>query len=109
MTVDVSRDSVDVGRVIVGDSMQIVYVLKNIGKSPLHIEDVVPSCDCITAEFSHKEVVSGGSTSIVLTYKAEGPPGYLYRTADVICNSVSPIELVFTGYIDDFNGIVSKD
>ena len=108
-TVEVSCDSVDIGRVSVGDSIQIVYVLKNIGKTPLYIEDVELSCDCTTAEFSHEEVVSGDSTTIILTYKAEGSPGYLYRTADVICNSVSAIELVFTGYIDDFNGIVSKD
>lgn len=100
-TVEVSCDSIDIGRVSVGDSIQIVYVLKNAGEHSLYIEDVLPSCDCTTAEFSHEEVVSGDSTTIILMYKAEGSPGYLYRTADVICNSVSPIELKLTGYVGD--------
>lgn len=98
-TVEVACDSFDVGCMSVGDTIQVSFVLKNTGGIPLYIEDVVPSCDCITAGFSREKVAIGDSTEIKLKYKAEGSSGYLFRTADVVCNSDSPIELIITGFI----------
>lgn len=61
---EVACDSFDVGCMSVGDTIQVSFVLKNTGGSPLYIEDVVPSCDCITAGFSREKVAMGDSTEI---------------------------------------------
>lgn len=98
-TVEIRQDSIDIGYVNMGDSIEIPYVLKNSGSSALLIKDIIPSCDCTTASFSSKEVAPGDSTTIVLTYRAEDSAGYLYRTAEIVCNTRQHAELTFTGHV----------
>lgn len=99
-TVEVYQDSIDIGCVHIGDTVKLSYSIKNTGDHPLYIEDVLPSCDCITASYPSAEVIPGDTAAIVLTYEVEGAPGFMYRTAEVVCNSNTLIELTFTGEID---------
>lgn len=99
-TVEVFQDSIDIGCVHIGDTIKLSYLIKNTGDNPLYIEDVLPSCDCITASYPNAEVIQGDTAAIVLTYEVEGAPGFMYRTAEVVCNSDTLIELTFTGEID---------
>ena len=81
------------------DSAIIDYMIWNIGNAPLVIQDILPSCDCTTARFDKKDVLPGDSMVVTLIYHPESISGYLYRTAEVVCNSKSAIELTFTGKI----------
>ncbi len=98
-TVQVVCDSVDIGTILAGDSAIIDYMIWNIGNAPLVIQDILPSCDCTTARFDKKDVLPGDSMVFTLIYHPESISGYLYRTAEVVCNSKSAIELTFTGKI----------
>ena len=95
-SVKIICDNVDIGTPAIGDTIQIEYVLQNTGDSPLVIQEVLPSCECTTTRFDKRAVPPGGLTTITLIYHVDNVSEYWYRTAEVLCNSDTPLNLIFT-------------
>ncbi|MEO6326674.1 MAG: DUF1573 domain-containing protein, partial [Thermoanaerobaculia bacterium] len=77
------EDKKDVGIVAKGEAIKQVYVVKNAGKSDLHITDVKPSCGCTVPDFD-KVIKPGGEGKITLTVDTKNFQGAISKTALVI-------------------------
>lgn len=76
----VPEDKKDVGTVPKGEPIKHVFVLKNTGKSDLHVTDVKPSCGCTVPEFD-KVIKPGGEGKVTLTVDTKNFSGPISKTA----------------------------
>jgi hypothetical protein len=73
------------------------FVLKNIGKQPLRITDVITSCGCTTVEFPKEEIRVGERATLHVTYQADSPES-VDTTIKVYANvAEAPVVLRITG------------
>ena len=78
------------------------FVLRNIGKSLLVIQDVNTSCGCTEVTYSKEPVRPGDSILLDVSYKAE-TPGSFNKTITIYCNAnSSPIVLRIMGDADGY-------
>ena len=77
------EDKKDVGVVAKGEAIKQIFVVKNTGKSDLHITDVKPSCGCTVPDFD-KVIKPGAEGKITLTVDTKNFQGPISKTALVI-------------------------
>ena len=77
------EDKKDVGVVAKGEAIKHAFVVKNAGKSDLHITDVKPSCGCTVPDFD-KVIKPGAEGKITLTVDTKNFQGPISKTALVI-------------------------
>lgn len=90
--------SFDFGRIPQGKPVTHNFVITNIGKDPLFIENVQASCGCTTPEWSKEAVDGGKSTEIKVGYNSasEGP---FEKTITVVYNKGQMKTLVIKGNV----------
>ena len=73
------------------------FILTNIGKELLVINDVITSCGCTIVEYSKEPIQIGKSLNLKVKYQAEHPE-HFNKTITVYCNTKdSPIQLKISG------------
>jgi hypothetical protein len=60
------------GKVFYGDKVSHTFVVKNVGKEPLHIKKVDVDCGCTKAVKGDSEIAPDGKTEIVVEFDTEG-------------------------------------
>ncbi len=65
-----TSDVVDMGKIPLGTPKTVTFTVKNVGKAPLIIETVTPTCGCTTKEFTQEPIMPGKMGKIVATYNA---------------------------------------
>lgn len=98
-TVIVDTNEVDLGEIIPGTKHSVKYKIYNSGKHTLYIENILPSCDCTTVKCDKQKADPGKCVTVTLTYKAEDFSGFVYRTAEVECNTEETVILTLSGTI----------
>lgn len=73
-SLDIPVPLTDLGTVLEGEPLSVVFKLKNSGKGSLHIRRVKAGCTCILADFPY-EVPGGGHAQIRLTIDTLGIHG----------------------------------
>ena len=76
----VVEDRKDVGTVPKGEAIKHVFVLRNTGKTDLHVTDVKPSCGCTVPEFD-KVIKPGAEGRVTLTVDTKNFSGPISKTA----------------------------
>lgn len=95
--IQLTRQNIDLGTFDWKKEQNAQIVIKNIGKIPLVINDVITSCGCVRVEFDNTPVLSEKSVSMEVFYKAEHPE-YFLKTIRIYCNvENSPLQLKITG------------
>jgi len=84
-TVELNKDSVNLGKFSFQSTKIASFQLRNIGKDPLVVQSVNTSCGCTVAKYDKKPITQGETTTVVLEYKPNSL-GYFSKTADVVCN-----------------------
>lgn len=59
------------------------FSFRNNGPDPVRIGSVSVSCSCVSAQFPHKDIPSGGTGTITLEFSPAGGAGKTHRYADV--------------------------
>lgn len=65
-----TSDVVNMGKIPVGTPKSVTFTVKNVGKAPLIIETVTPTCGCTTKEFTQEPIMPGKMGKIVATFSA---------------------------------------
>ena len=74
----------DFGDILVDDGpVSCTFVLKNTGKDPVTILEVVTSCGCTDAEWTREDILPGKTGKISATYKNEDGPVYFDKNLTV--------------------------
>jgi hypothetical protein len=96
-SVEVDKTKHDFGNIMVEESNEVVFQLKNTGTYPLTIHNVSASCGCTTVEWDKQPAKQRESVQIRMKIKPD-EEGYFDKTIDVYCNTEkSPIKLIISG------------
>lgn len=95
--VSLSKDKFDLGDFSWNEERETEFVISNVGKLPLVINDVITSCGCTTVDYTKKPVPPGENAILKINYKAEQPE-YFNKTITVYCNAENaPLKLEISG------------
>lgn len=95
--VSVDKYTISLGHFDWQEKQKASFVLKNIGKSLLVIQDVNTSCGCTEVTYSKEPIQPSGSVVLDVSYRAE-TSGSFDKTITVYCNAnSSPIVLRIMG------------
>lgn len=73
------------------------FILKNIGRNRLVINDVITSCSCVSVDYNKSPIEIGGEFRLTVKYKAEYPE-YINKSILLYCNvKDAPIKLKIKG------------
>ncbi len=73
-----------------GTDMYLSWRIANVGKDPLVLTDIQPSCGCISEDLSKNNIVlPGEETTLKFKFKTEGYTGYVRHTIRLYGN-ISP-------------------
>ena len=95
--VSLLKDKVDLGDFSWNKEREAEFVISNVGKLPLVINDVITSCGCTKVDYTKKPILSGENIILKIKYKAEHPE-HFNKTITVYCNAEgSPFHLKISG------------
>jgi hypothetical protein len=63
-------DAIDMGKIPQGTPATVTFVVTNIGKEPLIIEQANPTCGCTIGDFTKEPIMPGKEGKITATYNA---------------------------------------
>lgn len=88
------------GAVQGGDTASVTFPIRNDGETTLHVQSVIPSCDCTTAAAAATELQPRAASIVTVTYVADGEPGPFSRYVDIFYKEKeNPDRLIVYGYI----------
>ena len=67
-----TAESIDLGKIKVGNPTTAVFTVTNIGKDPLIIEQANPTCGCTISNYTKEPIAPGKTGTINATYNAAG-------------------------------------
>lgn len=96
-----AADSVDLGILAAGETVDIPYQLTNLGEAPLVITQIKPSCGCTVArDWDRSPLAPAASRTIVLSFDAGDRVGPIAEYATVVSNAVpSSAKLQFSARV----------
>ena len=96
-----AADSVDLGILAAGETVDIPYQLTNLGKAPLVVTQIKPSCGCTVArDWDRSPLAPAASRTIVLSFDAGDRVGPIAEYATVVSNAVpSSAKLQFSARV----------
>ena len=77
----------DFGTIKEGTQATHTFTFKNVGKAPILISNVKPSCGCTAPEWSKDPVLPEQTSSIKVVYNSKGRPGSFYKTVTILSNA----------------------
>ncbi len=63
-------ETIDMGKIKVGNPTTATFQVTNIGKTPLIIETASPTCGCTIGDYTKSPIAPGKSGTITATYNA---------------------------------------
>ncbi|TAE91241.1 MAG: DUF1573 domain-containing protein, partial [Bacteroidetes bacterium] len=91
----------DFGKIKEGEVVSFEYKFKNVGKSPLVIEDAKATCGCTKPKYPKEAVPPGGSGKISVTFDSKGKQGFMQKPVVVISNVLEAnTSLFFKGEVE---------
>ena len=93
----------DFGDIVESDGPQTcTFKVKNVGKDPLAIYEVLTSCGCTDAEWTKEPLLTGKTGKITVTYKNEDGPYPFDKTLTVYFSAVKkPVVLRIRGIVHE--------
>lgn len=105
--VQVDEPRHDFGSMQRGTSKSHGFVVKNVGNAPLTLRVGQTTCKCTLGEVTHDAVPPGGSTTVMLEWKALADNGPFRQSATLITNDplASSIELSIEGQVTEATNV----
>lgn len=95
------QETLDFGTTKLNHPATVVFVFKNIGTTPLVIENALPSCGCTTPNYTQAPVLPGKDGKITATYNA-AMTGDVSKTVSVKFQGIDQeVDLHLTGKVTD--------
>ena len=96
-----AADSVDLGILAAGETVDIPYQLTNLGEAPLVVTQIKPSCGCTVArDWDRSPLAPAASRTFVLSFDAGDRVGPIAEYATVVSNAVpSSAKLQFSARV----------
>ena len=79
--------SINLGRVVEGEKLEVAFRFKNTGMKPLVINSIVPSCGCTVAERPEEAIAPGSEGVVKASFNSQGRVGLNHKTLTVNTNT----------------------
>lgn len=86
----------DIGVVEQGRTVEVNFVIQNLGNAPLEIRGITTSCGCTAASATGNIVPPGKSTQVRVRYDTKGKMGHTEKTVTVAVNDPQVKLMVLT-------------
>ncbi|MBC7937306.1 MAG: DUF1573 domain-containing protein [Rhizobacter sp.] len=94
-----TTETIDLGKMKVNKPATAVFVVKNIGKTPLIIESASPTCGCTVEDFTKGPIAPGKTGEVKATFNAANI-GPVHKSMNVKFAGVDEIKPInFTGEV----------
>jgi hypothetical protein len=89
-----SKDTIDLGDIVLDSNYTIIYNLKNVGSDALLLDTATASCGCTKALLMKKNVLPGDSTNLILSFS---PPdtGRFFKNVILKSNVDSSFNILY--------------
>lgn len=84
----------DFGKIPQNKPVTVEMKFKNVGKQPLIISAVEPTCGCTVAKYTQTPIKKGQQGSIILTYNAASI-GQFNKATTIKSNAKTPVKIIF--------------
>ncbi len=84
----------DFGQIPQGTPATTRYYFTNVGKAPLVVENVKPTCGCTTPTWTKEEIKPGERGFVEATYNAAAP-GSFNKGITVVSNTSTPTKMLY--------------
>jgi hypothetical protein len=92
-------ETIDLGKMKVGNPATATFVVKNIGTTPLIIEAANPTCGCTIGDYTKAPIAPGKTGQITATYNAAAI-GAVHKSMNVKFAGVNEVKNInFTGEV----------
>lgn len=96
----IPADMKGIGLVHRGDTIITEFEINNNSDKLLTIQDIVASCNCVTAVTSFESVKSGGRMNVKVQYVPENETGFISRYVDIYFIEMEiPLRIFIYGYV----------
>ena len=103
--IELNRDSFDFGEMEQDESVNVEFVLSNVGDAPLLIRSAKASCGCTVLDWPREPIMAGDNAIIKVTFNSGKREGIQNKTVSLITNAVPSIKVLkVTGIV-----LVSKN
>lgn len=91
----------DFKKIAEGTQATYSFEFTNVGKAPVVISNVQPSCGCTTPEWTREPIMPGKTGKVTASYNSTGRPGSFSKTITVVNNGeISQIILSILGAVE---------
>lgn len=90
-----TSDDINFDKIVEGEILNFEYKIKNVGKNPLIIYDVLLSCQCTDYELSKKVVLPSDSTLITIKFNSKNKKNFTSAQALIIANTKQQAHKIF--------------
>lgn len=84
--IQLNRMNHDFGSIIQGEKVTTIFEITNIGKEPLQIYKVKPSCGCTITNLDQKLILSGETGKLTITFDTNGKEGVQEKHINLYTN-----------------------
>lgn len=89
------KETHDFGSLTEGEVATHEFEFKNVGKEPLTITNVVPSCGCTTPKWSKEPIAPGKTGVITVSYDTKGRPTPFSKNVTIYSNAKTPTKVLY--------------
>ena len=86
--IEVDTDVYDFIEIIQGESVNVEFLLKNIGDAPLLIRSAKGSCGCTVPQWPKEPISEGEKVIIKVTFNSAGKKGSQNKTVTLVTNAI---------------------
>ena len=99
-----SEEQFDFGEIMEGDTVSHTFTFTNIGKHPLQLTQVKPSCGCTAPDWSKELIQPGKKGFVKVNFDSSGKSGMQNKSITVFLNTEEKAKtLRFKGLIKEGN------
>ena len=97
--VEFKTETIDLGKMKANDPKTAVFIVKNIGKTPLIIETANPTCGCTIGDYTKSPIAPGKTGEIKATFNAAAV-GPVHKSMTVKFAGIEEVKSInFTGEV----------
>lgn len=92
-------ETVSLGDIGVEETATKKFTIRNKGKNPFVLEEIVPSCECVIATLNPETISPGGEAVLTIRFLEHEPIGEFVREVDIYGNTLDPLTVCITGTV----------